>query len=207
MKKELSKDFQTQLWAAVKALEQVSQAEVVVVLRASSQAYSAIPLLWGIGAAWLSHTYLIFAPELYEDELVYGLPILGFAMGYAFALLPLVKRLCSKKTVLQKNVEIMARAIFQKGGLHHTRAKTGLLVYVSFLERSVFLLPDRGLEMAMPDEEWQGLREQFNRIFASKKPLAALLLELNKTEALFARYLPALADDINELPDDMEIDL
>ena len=136
MKKELPSDFQTQLWEAVKSIERHSQAEVVVVLRASSHVYHAIPLAWGICAAWISHTYMMYAPDLFENWLVYYVPIFAFVVSYSFGHLPAIKRLCSKKSVLQKNVEMMARAIFQKGGIHHTRAKTGVLIYCSFWNKS-----------------------------------------------------------------------
>jgi len=207
MKKELTTDFQTRLWEAVKSIEQNSQAEVIVVLRASSHAYPDIPLVWGICAAWISHTYMMYSPDLFENWLVYYLPIFAFALSYAFAHLPAIKRLCSKQSTLQKNVEIMARALFQKGGIYHTRAKTGMLIYCSFLEQSVYLLPDRGIEMAIPHEEWQSLHLEFKLVFASKKPMDALLTALHKTRLLFGQYLPALADDINELPDVLDIDL
>ena len=207
MKKELTTDFQTRLWTAIKSIERASQAEVVVVLRASSHAYPDIPLVWGIIAAWITHTYIMYSPDLFENWLVYYLPILAFALSYAFAHLPGIKRLCSKQSTLQRNVEIMARALFQKGGIYHTRAKTGMLIYCSFLEQSVYLLPDRGIELAIPHEEWQSLHREFKLVFASKKPLDALLAALHETRLLFGQYLPALADDINELPDVLDIDL
>ena len=207
MKKELTTDFKTRLWTAIKSIEQDSQAEVIVVLRASSHTYPDIPLVWGIIAAWFTLTYMIYSPDLFDNWLVYYLPILAFALSYAFAHLPGIKRLCSKRSTLQRNVEIMARAIFQKGGIYHTRAKTGMLIYCSILEQSVYLLPDRGIELAIPHEEWQSLHQEFKLVFAGKKPMDALLTALHKTRLLFGQYLPALADDINELPDVLDIDL
>jgi len=207
MKKELTTDYQTRLWTAIKSIERASQAEVIVVLRTSSHAYPDIPLVWGIIAAWITHTYMMYAPDLFQNWLVYYLPILAFIISYAFAHLPAIKRLCSKQSTLQRNVEIMARAIFQKGGIYHTRAKTGMLIYCSILEQSVYLLPDRGIKMAIPHEEWQSLHQEFKLIFAGKKPMDALLTALDKTRVLFGQYLPALADDINELPDVPDIDL
>ncbi|WP_347986716.1 hypothetical protein [Methylomonas sp. AM2-LC] len=207
MKNQLTTEFQTRLWHAVKAIEQDSQAEVVVVLRSSSDSYASIPLVWGLFAAWLAHTYMIYAPDFFENWLVYYIPIFAFASSYAFAHLPWIKRICSKKKTLQKKVEIMARALFQKGGIQHTRSKIGVLIYCSFLEQTVTILPDRGLEMAIPAEEWQVLRHQFNQIFSEKNPMLALLSALQHTQTLFASYLPVQAGDINELPDVMEIDL
>ena len=48
MKKELTTDFQTRLWTAIKSIERASQEEAIVVLRTSSHAYLDIPLVWGI---------------------------------------------------------------------------------------------------------------------------------------------------------------
>ncbi len=207
MKKALTTEFQTRLWEALKAIERDSQVEIVVVMRPRSADYLDIALIWGILGAWLSFTYLMFAPDLFTDGLVYCLPMIAFALCYALAQLPLVTRLSARKSRLQKNVEIMARAIFQKGGIQHTQAKTGVLVYCSWLEKIAYILPDRGVDMALPAEEWQAIRAGLQQVFASKEPAETLLAQLHKAHPLFARYLPALANDINELPDAMEIDL
>ncbi len=207
MKKALATEFQTRLWDAVRAVEQDSQVEVVVVIRSRSEGYRDIALLWGIFGALLSFTYIMFSPDLFEDWLVYCTPVLGFAIGYAFALWPWITRLGVGKRRLQKSVEIMARALFQKGGIQHTQAKTGVLVYCSWLEKSVYVLPDKGAEMALPVEEWQRLRADFQSVFASSQPTEVLIMQLHKSQLLFSRYLPRLANDINELPDAMEIDL
>lgn len=207
MKKALTTAFQTRLWEAVKAIEQNSQVEVVVVIRSRSEDYRDVALIWGIISALLAFTYVMFAPDLFEDWLVFCAPIVAFAAGFALAQLPLITRLSIVKARLQKSVEIMARALFQKGGIGHTQAKTGVLIYCSWLEKTVYILPDRGVEMLLPTEEWQDLRAGFQQIFVSKKPTEALLVQLRQAESLFNRYLPPLANDINELPDVMEIDL
>ena len=207
MKKSLTAAFQTQLWEAVKSIERHSQAEVVVVIRAHSANYHAIPLAWGVISAWLIHSYLVFAPEFFADWWLYCAPLLAFSLIYALAHLPWIIRLSSRRSSLQKNVEIMARAFFQKGGIHHTQAKIGLLIYCSELEKMVYLLPDSGLEKALPAEIWQSLRAEFQQIFNNRYPHTALLAQLEKSAKIFSQYLPVQANDMNELPDDMEIDL
>ena len=207
MKKSLTTAFQTQLWEAVKFIERNSQAEVVVVVRAHAANYHAIPLTWGTVSAWLMHTYLVFAPEFFADWWLYCAPMLTFTCFYGLAHLPWIIRLSSRRSSMQKNVEIMARALFQKGGIHHTQTKVGLLIFIAELEQQVYLLPDSGLEIALPAAEWQSLRTEFQQIFNTRQPHIALLGQLEKTATIFSHYLPAQANDINELPDDMEIDL
>ncbi|WFP49584.1 hypothetical protein PL263_15970 [Methylomonas sp. EFPC3] len=207
MKQYLAPAYQSRLWDAIKSLENGSQAEAVVVFRARSGDYAAVPLLWGLAAAWLAFTLIMYAPVYFENWLVYYAPLAMFALAYGVGSLPAVKRCSVRRSTRDKRVEIMARAIFQKGGIQHTRDKTGFLVYCSLLERRVFLLPDRGLELAIPLAIWQELQSEFDRIFAERQPEQCLLQALEKTAAAFARYLPVRAGDINELPDRLDIDL
>lgn len=207
MKRDWPKAYQDRLWQTVKAIEQGSQAEAVVALRPCSADYAAVPLQWGLGAAWLTFTLLMFLPTEFHNWLIYYAPMLAFALGYAIGRVPIITRLSLRPATIDKHVEIMARAIFQKGGIQHTQAKTGLLVYCSLLERRVVLLPDRGLEQALPQEEWQALRDEFDAVFSAKQPPEGLLAALEKTAAVLSRYLPVREGDFNELPDQMDIDL
>jgi len=207
MRKKSTTEFQTRLWEAVNAIEQDSRVEVVVVIRPRSEHYRDIALLWGIVAAWLSFTYLMFAPELFEDWLIYDAPLFAFVVGYLIANIPCLTRLSIPQARLRRNVEIIARALFQKGGIQHTRAKTGVLIYCSWLEKMVYILPDRGAEMALPAEEWQTLRAGLQSVFSGGKPRERLLEQLHQARPLFNRYLPPVARDMNELPDNVEIDL
>lgn len=207
MKKALSTTQQTQLWEAIKAVEQHSQVELVVVLRARSADYPDVAWLWGVLLAWLVFTYMLFAPPLFTDEWLYAAPLLAFAIGYGLGRIPVLTRLGVNKARLQKHVEIMARAVFQKAGIHHTQAQIGVLVYVSCLEKIVYVLPDRGADLALPAAEWQALRAAMQSIFSTRQPLAALITEVTHSQAIFSRYLPPIAGDINELPDNLDVDL
>lgn len=207
MKQHSTPVYKNRLWEAVKQIERGSRAEAVVVFRERSGDYAAIPLLWGLGAAWSSFTVLMYAPVYFENWLVYYLPLLCFAVGYGFGAVPAIQRLSVKRAVLDKQVEIMARAIFHKAGIHHTQGKTGILIYCSVLERRVSVLPDRGLELAVPQALWQQLRRDFDDVFADKHPEQRLLTVLEQAAAIFARYLPAGDGDLNELPDRLEVEL
>ncbi|WP_019866870.1 hypothetical protein [Methylovulum miyakonense] len=207
MKKALTTELQTQLWETIKHIEKNSHIEMVVVLRPRSADYRDIAWVWGVFGAWLGFTYVMFAPEYFSDDIVYATPIAAFLSGFALAHFPLLTRLSIKKARLEKSVVTMARAIFQKGGIQHTQAKIGVLVYVSWLEKRVVLLADKGAEMALPVSEWKTLHADFQGIFHERKPLDALITQLEKSQPVFSRHLPPIANDINELPDDLDVDL
>lgn len=207
MKNLLNGPFKALLCNAVKNLERSSQAEVVVLIQSRSGDYQDLTLAWGILGALALHSYAIFSPELLTDQWVYLSPIVGFVLGYLLGMLPLIMRLSIRSERKRKQVEITARALFQKGGLANTQAKIGILIYFSWLEQCVYILPDRGAELAIPPREWQSLQNALQRVFQYSHPELAILEQLQTFEPTLAQYLPKLADDFNELPDDLEITL
>lgn len=208
MKKFTDSDFQTQLGKLITELEQASQIEAVVIIKQNSGNYEDVPL--GVGAilSMLTFSYCFLVDTDFEQHIVYFATLASFGLGALLGLaLPFLQRLLAGKKRKQRNVEIMARALFQKGGLHHTSIKVGTLIYISLLEKAVYLVADRGAQMAVPDEEWQKISVNLNNIFKAKNPPEALLTELSNCKDIFNYYIPALADNINELPNDLKIEL
>ncbi len=208
MKKFIHPDFQTQLSNSIADLEQASQIELVVIIKQRSANYEDVPLGLGINLSMLTFSYLFLVDTSFESYLVYFMTLSSFGLGVLLGLiLPFMQRLLVRKKRQQRNVEIMARALFQKGGLHHTSTKVGTLIYVSALEKMVYIVADRGAQMAIPDEEWQKITTDLSNIFKTKNPPEALLIELAKCRDIFHRYIPALENNVNELPNDLSIDL
>lgn len=208
MKKFVHPDFQTQLSNLIADLEQASQIELVVVIKQRSANYEDVPLGLGINLSMLTFSYFFLVDTSFESYLVYFMTLSSFGLGVLLGLiLPFMQRLLVRKKRQQRNVEMMARALFQKGGLHHTSTKVGTLIYVSALEKMIYIVADRGAQMAIPEQEWQKITTDLASIFNAKNPPEALLIELAKCRDIFHRYIPALENNINELPNDLSIDL
>lgn len=208
MKKFTHPDFQTQLSNVITDLEQASQIEVVVLIKQCSANYEDVPLGLGINLSVLTFSYLFLIDTDFDSYMVYFTTLTAFALGALLGLmLPFMKRILVRKSRKQHNVEIMARALFQKGGLHHTSAKIGTLIYISLLEKMVYIVADRGAQMAIPEAEWQKITKDLQGIFNTKNPAESLLIELVKCKDTFHRYIPALENNINELPNNLSIDL
>jgi putative membrane protein len=208
MKKFTHPDFQTQLNNIISELEQASQIETVVLIKQRSGNYDDVPMALAANLSLLTFSVLFFIDKGVEDYLIYFATLAAFGLGLLIGLaLPEVQGLFVKKNRKQRNVEIMARALFQKGGLHHTSAKTGTLIYFSLLEKMVYIVADRGAQMAVPEEEWQKIITNLQSIFNTKNPANALLKELEKCKETFNHYIPALENNINELPNNLSIDL
>lgn len=208
MKKFTDSDFQTQLGNLIAELEQASQIEVVVIIKQRSANYEDVPIGLGANLSLLALGYLFFVDTGFEDYVVFFATLGAFGLGVLLGIaLPVIQGLLAGKKRKQRNVEIMARALFQKGGLHHTSTKVGTLIYYSLLEKMLYIVADRGAQMAIPAEEWQKLNTDLASIFNAKNPPEALLTELAKCKDTFHRYIPALENNINELPNDLSIEL
>jgi putative membrane protein len=208
MKKFNHPDFQTQLGKMIAELEQSSQIEVVVLIKKSSALYEDVAI--GIGAivSILTFSYLFYVDTRFADYLAFLITLAAFGVGILLGLVsPPLQRLFTGKKRQERNVEIMARALFQKGGLHHTSTEVGTLIYVSLLEKMVYILADRGAQLAIPEEEWQKIKTDLQSIFKEKQPTEAFLQALEKCKTTFNHYIPALENNLNELPNDLKIEL
>jgi len=208
MIKKFNQNFRTKLWQKVSDIENNSQAEIVVLVKSKSGHHEEAILINGGLLAMIVFTVIMFIPIDFGHMSIYMLPILSFFFGGAVArFLPSLQRIFISKSKLAKDTEISARAIFQKAGLYHTTAKIGVLIYVSLFEKSVYILADRGAENAIPAGEWEKMRREFQEIFNSPDISEALLSNLEKYQPIFAKYIPPIENDINELPDNLEINL
>lgn len=206
--KQLDEVFHTKLYEIIEQIEKESDAEIVVYIRPASHHYFEISLSFGLLIAFLAFTFFIFYPVVFGDLLIYTVTVLSFFAGTLLChyIRPLQGVFLTKEKT-KKQVEIMARAAFQKGGIHHTKNKTGVLFYASVLEKQVYIVADREVLTSIPPDEWEKINHLFNGIFKQGQMTSAFLLALENTKPVFAEYVPASEEKINELADDMEIDL
>ncbi len=188
---------------AVKAIEARSSAEIVVVIRPQSASYLHIDMMVGMGAAIATLALLLFAP--WSVAWIYLLldPILfGVGIGFAASRLGVVRRLLSRTTTIAGSVDRAAKAMFLDRGIHNTRDRTGVLIYVSLLERWCAVIADSGIELAVPANEWQSVAQSL-REAVSQGQAVDLASTMSGMSDLLERYLPRHDDDLNELHDEV----
>lgn len=203
-----SKEFKKKLIEKIGEIESLSGVEVVIVVARKSANYIYLNLLGGIFFSFLSLTYLMFTPVEFPDEIVYIGTILGFIIGYLLLLIPDIARLFVSKKTLQRNAEIYGRALFQKGKIYETETRQGILIYVSNFEKTTLFLEDKNVMKRIPFYELNIIKERLNCIFdkySSHKTAQNFLLELDNLKQISAKFIPITEDDVNEIPDDLEI--
>ena len=193
---------------SVREIESKSSAEIVAVVKIRSGNYNDIALWSGFAVMFIVYSFFMFSPFDFDVYLIYILSLLSFFVGYAkVRIFNFITFFLTKKARMAHNAEVYARAIFQKGGIRHTTGKTGVLFYLSLFEKQVVILADRGAQNAIPAQEWEKINESFQKIFTNKNHRAAFVETLKNCSTVFAEYLPILPDDVNELPDDLDIEI
>lgn len=189
---------------AVREIECNTSAEVVVVIRAASGNYLPMDMLVGCMLAFLWLCVFLFHPEPFDDDLlpfeVLGLFVLGTVVTSKVA--PL-RRLLLRKSWREDAVVRAAQAAFVENGVFRTKGRTGLLVYVSLLERRVVFLGDVGIESANVGEALKTAQTNVEMALVAPNVTKALTEALGELGEALARALPCSREDVNELPDEV----
>lgn len=189
------------LTTCVGEIEQNTDAEFVLIVRARSGSYRSADYLFGSILSFIALLFLLFSPLSFNE---YWVPIdvaLLFVLG---ALLSsrgrAIRRLLTTKKQRAQAVRMCAAAMFYEAGIANTEAEMGVLLYLSLLERRLELIADRGVLKAVPPLEWNQIVAELHRVGQSPE-LKALIEGLRKLGILLATHLPATGENPNELPD------
>ena len=206
--KRFDDNFRTKLYEGVAEIENNSQAEAVVIIKKSSGRYTSYSFCAAAIICFVVFTFFMFAPIDFDAYFMYGCSVIVFGAALAlFTFVPALQRLIVPKKVRRKNAEIYARAIFQKGMIYNTIEHTGFLIYCSVTEKEAVFMPDHGITLLFDDADMQKLNSMVNNLFAANDVPAEILSVMHQSVPIFAKYLPHREDDINELPDDLDVDL
>ncbi len=190
----------------IEEIESASAVEVVVALRRRSAGYLHANLIVGAAVAFAGLAAMLFATYSFSLVSILIDPFLvGIIAGALIELLPQVKRVLTPARVRRRQVHHAAHAAFVDRGVHNTTDRSGLLVYISWLEQEVALVADSNLQKAFTVEALHQAERDLTAAMAHGG--VAVARELGKLDAAFGTAMPRRAGDINELPNALDSDL
>ncbi len=191
---------------AIAAIERASGVEVVVAVRRRSAAYLHANVLIGGLVAFGGLAVMLFGEHVFALTSILIDPfVLGALAGAVVELLPAVKRLLAPPAMRHRAVVGAARATFVERGVHTTRDRSGVLVYLSWLERDAVLVVDSGVERRMTAEARAHAEAALTAAMVNGG--AAVARELEPLAVALGAAMPRRIDDVNELPDVIDSDL
>jgi putative membrane protein len=196
----------TAIEAAVHDVEAHSVGEVVPYAVESSDPYaralwtaSTLGALLAAGAAALVHERLVGWGG-YTTLWIALPPLVGAALGWlATFTWPGLRRLLVPADVLEARVRQRARLAFLDEEVFGTRDRTGILIFISLLERRVVILADRGIADRPGPSSWDGIVAGIAAGIRRGEPGRALAEGIRQCGALLASRAPIRPDDRDEL--------
>jgi len=204
--KFLDDDARAGFERAIRTIEGASATEVVIALRRRSHDYRSANLIVGTAIAFIGLAAMLFSQHAFGlTSILFDPFVVGIIAGALVELLPGVKRVLTPPARRRQHVARAARATFVDRGVHITKSRAGLLVYISWLEQQVTLVPDVALANAVAPDALADLERKMSAAMGSGGAAVAALLEKFSPE--LEKALPRRHDDANELPDAIDSDL
>lgn len=183
---------------AVADAETRTAAEFVVVVRHASSRWREVDMAAGALVAFSVLLLLLFHPREIPVEAMPLDVLIAFAAGAVLtSSVGTVKRALLPRKSLRERVGTAARAAFVEQGIARTEKRTGVLVYVSMLERAVELVVDVRVDAKLLESQAAALTASIAR----GADLDAFLAALRALGPALSASLPHGEHDVNELPD------
>jgi len=200
----LTDESKAALSAAVHAIESCSSAELVVAVRPRSGSYLHADLIFGILAGLASLAVLLYSR--WEFALVWFLvdPVLvGTLAGLAASRSDVLRRAFTRLATRRRRVDTAARSTFVERRVHGTTGRTGILLYVSVLEREAALVVDAGVEALAVTDAWRKAAGEIENAVRQGADGTAVATRLHDLAILLGPALERSAEDVDELPNEV----
>lgn len=186
---------------AIRQAEARTSSELVTVIARAADRYLYVPLLWSSMLALLVPGILWLAGLATGVVAVYAAQILAF-LGFAVLFhWPPLKHLLVPRSVQRRQAQRLAHEQFYAQGLHLTRGRTGVLLFVSVAERYVEILADQGIYQRVPEGTWDRLVAELVARVREGRVAEGFLGAIAACGDILAARCPREPDDRNELPD------
>lgn len=216
-KLNLSDEALERVKGAIKRAEEKTSGEIVLAVTAESDDYS----FWELFAALLASfaaaiCALPFADEIRAlDEALnwtpsdWTLPAI-YVFAAFFLILPIfvlinavlpLDRFVIPKFFKDRVVSRRAMRAFAECAVYDTRDKTGILIFVSYLEKQVRVLADEGIAKKIGPDLWALIANALAEEIGKNNTEAAFCEAVEKCGELLAQYFPA---DKNDNPDELD---
>ncbi len=185
---------------AIRQAELRTSAEFVCLVMRQAGEWRAVPLLWAALAA-LAVPWPLAMFTAWPIQVVHGVQLLVFLvlmllLGFG----PLRNRLIPRSVARQRAHQAACEQFLVRG-LGGTSGKTGVLVFVALAERYACVMPDAGIEAALPAETWKRAIEGLTDALKAGRTADGLIAAVATVSEALSRHVPRRPGDTDELSD------
>jgi putative membrane protein len=204
----LSHGDQEKIIQAVREAEQGTAGEIVPMVVSQSYSYPMAGIIGGgvlaLPAAlalsrFINTRFWISDPDHW---LFLGILTLCFvAFHQACKRILWLKRLFISQREIEEEVDEAAALHFFREGLHLTRERTGILIFISVFEHRVRVLGDQGITEKVSKDQWDRIVHIITDGIRQKNQAEAVCLAVKEAGRILRTHFPMGHHDRNELKD------
>jgi len=200
--------------AAVKSAESKISGEVVPVFVEKSGYYSIANYRGAMSFAVLTFLVIIvldrYFPSVavYDPMLIFTVVLIGGLAGAVLThyILPL-KRWMLNQSHLDQATKRRAENAFLEEEVFNTSQRTGIMIFVSFFEREVIVMADKGINKVVEQKEWDKMVRVIIESVRKGKIVDGLEAAIKQCgDLLLEKGFVISPDDVNELSDDLRFE-
>ncbi len=215
----LSEQDRFRVGEAVTRAEALSDGEIVTIIAPESDSYHDVVLHWAVLAMFFALALVAAAPTLFVytldravggwtawtagellSILLFGLAATFLVARYLFGLRP-VRLALTPGATRARRVRRRAILLFRLSAENRTRAKTGVLLYLSLAERRAEIVADESIAAKVVPETWGEAMAMLIEAVRQGRAGDGMVAAVERIGQVLAEHFPRSADDTNELPD------
>lgn len=210
-KRFLSREEQRQVVECVKEVERNTSGEIVPMVVHASYHYPLAAMFGALLAALVPATavnaVLSFQQRWgwgplspYQLWIFPGVFAAAFLVAWlVFQQAPGLRRPFIRPEDMEEEVGEAALTSFYRRGLHNTRDKTGVLIFISVFERRVLVLADSGIHAKVNPSVWEEVVQTISTGIREGRQAEALCRAVRRCGELLGEHFPCRRDDVDEL--------
>lgn len=219
-KKFLNEKDMKNIGEAVQNAEKNTSGEIATALINESDDYAKYELFFAFIAGFIYFSIMLFFSSEVKELIQcmfwnynssYLISFYGFSIFvvisifYFIANISTIDRLIVPKKVMQEKVNNRAMRYFTESGVYNTRDRTGILIFISTLEKQIQLIADSGINKKIEQSQWNEIVENIANGVKEKTLSKNLIESIDECGKLLSKHFPIKDDDENELPNEINI--
>ncbi len=193
---KITLDDQKLIADAITEVENSTSGEVLVVSVEQSSNYTSAHLRLGIIFALL----VVFIPGTHKvghEILYFQAPL--FLIGYLLCFIPKIKYYLIPKHEKDYKVNQRSLMAFFDNNLHATQDRTGILIFVSLMEKQVVILADTGINQKVEKGTWQKIMDDLIAKIKKKNLVHGLQTAVHSVGEILSIHFPPKEINPNEI--------
>ena len=199
-----------QVVCAIREAESRTSGEIVVVIATQSDDYIHVPLHVAAGIALIIPLALpglapIFPWATISLPWVFLLQLACFILLALILSIPRIRYALTPKPLMHKYAHRHASTQFLGIKVHGTEGRTGLLIFVSLIERYCEIVADVAISSKVNNSDWRSVINEMLPLLRRRQHAEALILGIKRCGDFLAEHFPPGMPNPNELPDHLII--